>query len=74
MERYQTKDLYIASFLYAKGMMFTGINRNGKECTFLFEDFDTCTKLALLQFQGKAGVNARAFIEAIKTLKTLIFS
>lgn len=74
MEKYQTKDLYIASFLYAKDVTFTGINKEGRNCTFLFEDSDTCKKLVLLQFQGKAEVNARAFIEAIKTLKSLIFS
>ena len=74
MQKYQTKDLYIASFLYAKGMIFTGVNRASRDCTFIFEDFDKCTSLALLQFQGKAKVDARAFIESIKTLKTIIFS
>lgn len=74
MEIYQTKDLYIASFLYARGAVFTGINKEGRNCTFLFEDSDKCSQLTLLQFQGKAEVNARKFIEAIKTLKSLIFS
>ena len=73
-KRYTTSDLYISSYLYAKGMIFIGINRESKSYTFIFDDLDECKKLVLLQFQGKAEVNARAFIEAIKTLKTLIFS
>jgi hypothetical protein len=73
MKNYTTKDLYIASFLYAKGLNFIGLHQEGKVYSFLFEDIEACNKLVLLQWQGKAEVNARAFIEAIKTLKNLIF-
>lgn len=73
MKKYITKDLYIASFLYAKGMNFVGVHQEGGIYSFLFENSDLCNKLVLLQWQGKAEVNTRSFIEAIKTLKSLIF-
>lgn len=74
MKNYQTSDFYIASFLYAKGIPFVGLNKANKSYLFIFKNAEDCNKLALQQYQGKADVNARSFIEAIKTLKSLIFS
>jgi len=71
---YKTKDLYLASFLYAKGQNFLGLNKSDSSYLFLFDDYESCNDLILLQWQGKVEVNVRAFIEAIKTLKSLIFS
>lgn len=70
---YSTKDLYIASFLYAKGIKLSSINKQGKICWFIFEDKTLCEQLIQRYFAKTESVIAKDLSDAIRTLKDLLF-
>lgn len=72
--RYTTKDLYEAALIYAKGEQFGGIEPNGSHYLFVFRNKKDCEVMAGSYWQGKCLVNAKAYSDAIRTLKDLIFS
>ncbi|MCD6371427.1 MAG: hypothetical protein J7L39_01800 [Candidatus Aenigmarchaeota archaeon] len=72
---YQTKDLYLAALLYAKKQRFLGL-AEGENSYFLFtfEDKTTCQQLEEKYWTEEIEVNAKAFADAIRTLKDILFS
>ena len=70
---YSTKDLYLAGFLYAKGIEFGGVKRQGSLCWFIFADKPTCESLQLQFFAKSIEVNAKNYSDALRTLKNLLF-
>lgn len=72
-KRYTTSDLYISSMLRAKGKELDNTQQIGKKCWFSFRDYEACNELIKEHWKGNVEVNSKAFIEAIKTLKNLIF-
>lgn len=69
-----TKDLQLAALLYAKGAGFTGVNRSGRLCWFVFENHDICEKLQQKFFAKTVEVNAKDYADALRTLKDLVFA
>lgn len=69
-----TKDLQLAGLLYAKGVPFIGVNRNGRLCWFVFENYDVCETLQRKFFAKAIDVNAKDYSDAIRTLKDLVFA
>jgi hypothetical protein len=69
-----TKDLNLAGLLYAKGVPFIGVNRNGKLCWFVFENHEQCERFQQQFFSKSLEVNAKEYADAIRTLKDLVFA
>lgn len=70
---YYTKDLHEAALLYAHGQKLSGLKNGGKFYWFIFSDEQKCKRLSDEYWAGEVVVNAKAYSEAIKTLKTRIF-
>lgn len=71
---YLVKDLYEASFLYAKGIKLIELRDAGKYMWFVFEDKSECERLAREYWSGAATVNAKAITDAQRTLKDYLFA
>jgi hypothetical protein len=71
--QFQTKDLYLASYLYAKNAKFIGIERHSKQCYFLFGSKSYCEDLQQEYFAKTGQVVGKEFADAIRTLKDLLF-
>lgn len=69
-----TKDLSLAGLLYAKGVSFVGVNRNGKLCWFVFGNHELCVKFQQEFFSKSVEVNAKEYADALRTLKDLVFA
>jgi hypothetical protein len=73
---WKTRDLYEAAFAYAKdAKRFQGLEPDGRDFLFCFGDSDgRYQEWSDMYFSGEAVVNAKAYTDAIKTCKDLIFS
>lgn len=71
---YKTRDLYIAAMLYALGKKLKSTEKVRNTYWFGFGDFGDCDEIVNQYWKDQVDVNASKFIEAIKKLKTLIFS
>lgn len=71
---YKTKDLYLASLLYAEGQTLERVEREGGICWFVFAERESSELLANAYWSGKAVCNARAYADAIRRLKDRVFS
>lgn len=73
---FRSPDLKISSFIYAKHPeLFHGIERHGRQCWFIFSNpSGQCEQLQQAYYSNTAVVSVRAFTEAERTLKDLIFS
>ncbi len=70
---YSTKDLYTASFLYAKGIKLNSTDKQGKICWFVFENKELCERLIQSYLAKTEMVVAKDFSDAVRTLKDLVF-
>lgn len=73
-EQFLTKDLHLAALFYAKAVPFVTINRSGRLCWFVFDDKEQCLKLQQEFFAKTVDVNAKAYADAVRTLKDLVFA
>lgn len=73
-DEYWTKNLNLASYLYASGLRLTGSNRVKGEVFFKFAPKDTAEKLEGKYFDGTAIINARDLFARLKDLRDIIFS
>lgn len=73
---YTTSDFYIAAYLRASEILpFIGINKTDpRRFRFTFSDSNARKQLVDDFFAGRAMVDARQFIAAIKELKSLMYS
>lgn len=71
---YFTKDIYVASFLDAKGQKVSRIERNGKICWFVFDDKYKCQDLVDGYYRNSIMVEAKSLVDSIRTLKDRIFA
>jgi len=75
VSRYKTKDIFEASFLYAKQKYLIGLEKDGRYYFFVFkQNKNDCEKLSEQYWSGSAVVNAKDFVDSQKTLKDLVFS
>jgi len=70
----ETKDLYLASLWYAKGLKMSGIRRDGMQCWFTFVDKSACEQMTSKYYSKEEMVIAKDYTDAIKTLKNLLFT
>ena len=72
---FTTSDFYAAAFLTAKGFKLFGINKaDSRRYRFIFADEPDRPQLVSAYFAGLVEVNARAFVTAIKELKSLMYN
>jgi hypothetical protein len=73
---FRTPDLKIGSYVYAEHPeLFQGIKRRGRQCWFVFTNPEgQCEKLQQAFYNSTGVVSVRAFTEAERLLKDLIFS
>ena len=69
---FETSDIALASYLLCSGTQLTALNRNNpRRCVFVFES-PKPEFLSKWQ-EGKANVNALAFLNSYQTLKARLF-
>lgn len=72
---FTTSDFYAAAFLMAKGYTLLGINKaDSRRFRFIFTDEPYRPQLVSGYFAGLVEVNAKAFVTAIKELKSLMYN
>ena len=72
---FTTSDFYAAAFLVAKGYKLLGINKaDSRRFRFIFTDESYRAQLVSGYFAGLVEVNAKAFVTAIKELKSLMYN
>ena len=71
---FRTKDLYEASFLLAEGQTLINLEKENVHYWFVFAEQSSSELLANTYWNGKAIVNARVFVDAIRNLKDRIFA
>lgn len=65
--KFQTRDLNVASFLFANGAQLTEVCPIGPgKVEYFFSDRKACESLALQFCSGQALINPRAFVEGMK--------
>ncbi len=74
IEKYSTKNLNLAAFLYASGIHFIRANKVDREFFFEFTPKIQAEKLINDYFSGTATVNPRELFARFNDLKDLIFS
>ncbi|KKQ47044.1 MAG: hypothetical protein US75_C0011G0019 [Candidatus Woesebacteria bacterium GW2011_GWC1_38_13] len=73
LNEYRTKDIYLASFISLSGKLLR-LERESDFYWFVFENKIMCEEIVSNYWQGESKVEARAFVNAIKGLKTRVFS
>ncbi len=72
---FTTSDFYAAAFLTAKGYKLFGINKaDSRRYRFIFADEPDRAQLVSAFFAGLVEINAKAFVTAIKELKSLMYN
>jgi hypothetical protein len=71
---YETKDQWTASVLYATGQEMAGKDWLGNVCYFHFKDKERCEAIVNDFYAGKIILDARVLINALKTVKNIIYS
>lgn len=71
---HREKDLYIGAFLYASGRKLLRLEWAGAFYWFVFEDKERCEELSNQYWSGEAVVNAKAYVDALRTLKDRLFA
>ena len=72
IKEFKTKDLYLASFLFAKEKVLARVDREKNICWFVFKDINE--EMINKFWSGQAECEAKTFSDAIRTLKDRIFS
>ncbi len=72
---FTTSDFYAAAFLTAKGYKLFGINKaDSRRYRFIFAHEPDRAQLVSAFFAGLVEINAKAFVTAIKELKSLMYN
>jgi len=75
IELFRTKDLVVASALYADGqkLVSTEMSKSG-QTLFVFENKDVCESLVQKHYAGELILPTRQLLDALRTLKSIIFN
>jgi predicted RNA-binding protein YlxR (DUF448 family) len=74
-QQFSTSDFYLAAFLRAKGFQLLDINKtNPQRALFIFKDKEGRQSLVEDFLFGRAEIEPRSFVSAIKELKQLLHS
>jgi len=70
---FKTKDLYEASVCYAMKLPLLDLEWVGRQCWFIFGNFDECKKLADSYWRRDLLINAKDYADSVRSLKDRIF-
>lgn len=75
VENFKTKEMFVAAFLLCKGSVrYLGLERiDARSYYFVFSPHDKCQKLATDFLSGNGLVRARAYADAVRRAKELVF-
>lgn len=73
MDVYHSKDLSLSAALLASGAQLEDTRHDRGVCFFVFSDAERCERLMRAYYNGEAMVSAKAYADALRTLKDLIF-
>jgi hypothetical protein len=71
---YKTLDIFEAAWIYSQNIKLLGLEPNGRYSYFLFDNPLASQKLSIAYWTQSATGNIKAFVNAYKTLKDLVFS
>ncbi len=71
LQEYATNDLYLASYLKARGLKLAAVEKDGKRSRFVFHDVPDRTQM-VTDFYNDAPFRISAFIHAMQDLKASI--
>ncbi len=75
IELFRTKDLVVASALYADGQKLVSTEMsNAGQTLFVFEDKSACESLVQKHYTGELILPSRQLLDAVRTLKSIIFN
>lgn len=75
IELFRTKDLAIAAVLYASSQKLDSTEPgNQGQKFFVFENKPVCESLTQKHYSGDLMINSRQIVDALKTLKSIIFN
>ena len=69
---FRTQDLYLASFLMARGLKLIKVEKAGLVATFIFENKEQMDGLVTSFFNSNEMVNANRLICSLRDLKSLL--
>jgi len=72
-EKYETQNLYEASYLMTKGLKLSGKIDEGRKVTILFDDWEDSEKGAV-EFYNGGKANAKTLFDNYRTLKDYVFT
>lgn len=74
-EPFKTKDIILASALYADGQKLDGteVSKN-RQVTFIFKNKAVCEDLVRKHYSGELVLSSRQLLDALRTLKSIIFN
>lgn len=70
---YETTDLYLGSFLKARGLRLLDARREGRRSTFIFEDRSDRVEL-IKKFYNDGTVSVNDFKNALQDLKAIVYN
>lgn len=70
---YATKDYWLAGGLLASGALLVRLDWHNSKAFFIFRNRPICELRANAYWSGELMVSARAFADALRTLKTRIY-
>ncbi|KKP38930.1 MAG: hypothetical protein UR29_C0010G0033 [Candidatus Woesebacteria bacterium GW2011_GWC2_33_12] len=74
MDKFKTKDIFEASFIYSQDVDLANLELDSNYYWFVFMQKENAEKLSSLYWSGKAEGNIKKFVDSLKTLKDLVFS
>lgn len=72
-DQFVTADLYLSSYLKAKGFKFTDV-RTGRQIKFVFANTEKLRKAVQGFYNGEDLIGANEFCHCLKDLKAIIFN
>jgi len=73
-DNYRTKDMYEAAFLVAKKNRLLNFKKDSVRDFYWFVFDESCEEQSQEYWQGEASINAKVFVDSIRSLKDRIFS
>lgn len=74
MDKYKTKDIFEASFIYSQDITLSSLEPDQHYFWFVFTPRNEAESLSTSYWSGKATGNIKKFVDSLKTLKDLVFS
>lgn len=73
IELFETKDLYLASAIYAWGEKEFSLKRNGSFFLFVFKNRKRCQQLANDYWAERGKISPKRYVDAMQTIKNRLF-